>query len=199
MTPEMNLAEIFAIHNPLDKECLKEVEQAASLARVPKRSVLLRQGDVCRHFYFNRSGLMRVAHIDDGTEDTVCFGTSGDVFTSLQSYFDGSPSIFSLVALYDSEVYSISYEDLDRLSSGFPDLVLWMRNTLPQLHQPAQRAYARRACEIRGPISENRPRIPLTHTPPHRGQMKPALHSRQKSRTIDYGAALVLLQSHPSA
>lgn len=67
MTPEMNLAEIFAIHNPLDKECLKEVEQAASLARVPKRSVLLRQGDVCRHFYFNRSGLMRVAHIDDGT------------------------------------------------------------------------------------------------------------------------------------
>ena len=30
MTPEMNLAEIFAIHNPLDKECLKEVEQAAS-------------------------------------------------------------------------------------------------------------------------------------------------------------------------
>lgn len=98
MTPEMNLAEIFAIHNPLDKECLKEVEQAASLARVPKRSVLLRQGDVCRHFYFNRSGLMRVAHIDDGTEDTVCFGTSGDVFTSLQSYFDGSPSIFSLVA-----------------------------------------------------------------------------------------------------
>ena len=33
MTPEMNLAEIFAIHNPLDKECLKEVEQAASLAR----------------------------------------------------------------------------------------------------------------------------------------------------------------------
>lgn len=141
MTPEMNLAEIFAIHNPLDKECLKEVEQAASLARVPKRSVLLRQGDVCRHFYFNRSGLMRVAHIDDGTEDTVCFGTSGDVFTSLQSYFDGSPSIFSLVSLYDSEVYSISYEDLDRLSSGFPALVLWMRNLLIEQVYAFERRY----------------------------------------------------------
>ena len=94
-----------------------------------------------KHFYFNRSGLMRVAHIDDGTEDTVCFGTSGDVFTSLQSYFDGSPSIFSLVALYDSEVYSISYEDLDRLSSGFPDLVLWMRNLLIEQVYAFERRY----------------------------------------------------------
>lgn len=84
---------------------------------------------------------MRVAHIDDGTEDTVCFGTSGDVFTSLQSYFDGSPSIFSLVALYDSEVYSISYEDLDRLSSGFPALVLWMRNLLIEQVYAFERRY----------------------------------------------------------
>ena len=104
--------------------------RSVELLRVPKRSILMRQGEVCRYFYFNRSGITRVVHDSDGIEDTICFGTGGDVFTSLQSYYEGAPSIFSLTTVTESEVWTLSYEEMDRLSERFPSLVLWMRNLL---------------------------------------------------------------------
>lgn len=127
---EMDLREIFAQHHALDEDCLREVEKVAVLRKVPKRTELMHQGEPCRYFYFNRKGLMRGAHLYNGVEDTVCFGTTGDIFTSLSSYYAGKPSMFSLVALIDSEVYTISYDDLNRLSEQFPCMVLWMRNLL---------------------------------------------------------------------
>ena len=130
MSIEVDLSEIFAMHASLDEECVKEMEKAAELIRLPKRRFLLRQGDVCRHFFFNRSGITRVTHDNDGIEDTICFGAGGDVFTSLQSYYEGAPSIFSLVTVTESEVYALSYDDMDRLSERFPSLMLWMRNLL---------------------------------------------------------------------
>lgn len=127
---EMDLKEIFAQHHPLDEECLRELEQVATLRRVAKRTELMHQGEPCNNFYINRSGLMRVAHVNDGVEDTVCFGTVGDIFTSLSSYYAGKPSMFSLIALADSQVYVVSYDDMNRLSEKYPCMVLWMRNLL---------------------------------------------------------------------
>lgn len=130
MSVKVDLSEILAMHAPLDVECLEAMRGSVELLRVPKRKVLLRQGEVCRHFFFNRSGITRVVHDNDGLEDTICFGTGGDVFTSLQSYYEGAPSIFSLTAVTDSEVWILSYEEMDRLSGLYPSLVLWMRNLL---------------------------------------------------------------------
>lgn len=127
---KVDLSEIFAMHAPLDKDCVMEMQKAADIIHAPKRKVILRQGDLCRHFFFNRSGITRVVHDNEGIEDTICFGTGGDVFTSLQSYYESSPSIFSLVAVTESELYALSYEDMDRLSAIYPSLVLWMRNLL---------------------------------------------------------------------
>ena len=127
---KVDLSEIFAMHAPLDEECVTEMHKAAEIIHAPKRKIILRQGDMCRHFFFNRSGITRVVHDNEGIEDTICFGTGGDVFTSLQSYYEGSPSIFSLAAVTESELYALSYEDMDRLSAIYPSLVLWMRNLL---------------------------------------------------------------------
>ena len=130
MSIKVELSEILAMHAPLDEKCLEAVRGSVELLRVPKRSILMRQGEVCRYFYFNRSGITRVVHDSDGIEDTICFGTGGDVFTSLQSYYEGAPSIFSLTTVTESEVWTLSYEEMDRLSERFPSLVLWMRNLL---------------------------------------------------------------------
>ncbi len=59
-----------------------------------------------------------------------CSGTSGDVFTSLHSYYNGEPSIFSLIAVVDSEVWTVSYYRMKMLSDKYPELVVWMRNLL---------------------------------------------------------------------
>lgn len=126
----MELKDIFAIHNALGEPCLSEVEACSTLLTVPKRTALVTQGEMCRDFFFNRSGLLRVSHVDNGVEDTICFGAEGDVFTTMHSYFDNRPSPFSLISITDSEVWKIKFQDIDRLSAVYPEIVLWMRNLL---------------------------------------------------------------------
>lgn len=71
-----------------------------------------------------------MSNVTDEKEDTVLFGTSGDIFTSMHSYFAGEPSIFSLVAMEDSEVWLITYDRWRRLEKRHPVLIRCMRDLL---------------------------------------------------------------------
>lgn len=135
------LSEIFVLHHVFSEECMEEVSEVCMLQKIPKRTVVLRQGDICRNFYLNRSGLFRVSHLDKGAEDTICFGTAGDVFTSVHSLFRGEPSVFSLVSIVDSEIYVFPFTECERLSQRFPDLVMWMRNLLIEQIYAFERRY----------------------------------------------------------
>lgn len=78
----------------------------------------------------NRYGLFRVSNKTEDKEDTLLFGTSGDVFTSIHSYYAGEPSIFSLIAVEDSEVWLISYHKMHQMENRYPAMVKWMHNLL---------------------------------------------------------------------
>ncbi len=106
------------------------MEKVARLVSVEKGQYVVRQGSVCGDFVFNRRGLFRVCNVTDGVEDTILFGTSGDVFTSLHSYYAHEPSIFSLMAVEDSEVWLISYAEMRELEEKHPVLISWMRGLL---------------------------------------------------------------------
>lgn len=112
------------------EDCLHDFENAAVLHHIEKNEAIIRQGEVCDCFVFNRIGLLRVSNVTDGIEDTILFGTSGDVFTSLHSYYNSEPSIFSLIAVVDSQVWTISYQKMNMLADKYPELVIWMRNLM---------------------------------------------------------------------
>lgn len=124
------LRQILTQHCTPSEECIRDFENAAVLCSVARGEAVVRQGEVCDYFVFNRVGLLRVCNVTDGVEDTLLFGTSGDVFTSLHSYYNGEPSIFSLIAVVDSEVWTVSYYRMKMLSDKYPELVVWMRNLL---------------------------------------------------------------------
>lgn len=109
---------------------VNDFEAVARLVCVKKEEALVRQGELCTDFIINRCGLFRVSCVTDGKEDTLLFGTSGDVFTSLHSYYAGEPAVFSLVAVQDSEAWMISYDDMRRLEADHPVMVKWMRDLL---------------------------------------------------------------------
>jgi len=109
---------------------VKDFEDAARLVCVKKEEALVRQGELCTDFIINRCGLFRVSNVTDGKEDTILFGTSGDVFTSLHSYYAGEPAIFSLVAVEDSEAWLVGYDDMRRLEAAHPVMIKWMRDLL---------------------------------------------------------------------
>lgn len=112
------------------EECTRDFEQAAVLRKVAKGEAIVRQGEMCDCFVLNRVGLFRVCNFTDNIEDTLLFGSSGDVFTSLHSYYNSEPSIFSLIAVADSEVWTISYSKINMLCNRYPEMVVWMRNLL---------------------------------------------------------------------
>lgn len=91
---------------------------------------MVRQGEICNVFVLNRTGLFRVSHINGDTEDTLLFGTSGDVFTSLHSYYAGEPAVFTLSAIEDSEVWLISYDDMRRMQEEHLTLIKWMNSLM---------------------------------------------------------------------
>lgn len=90
---------------------------------------------MCDNFYVNRTGIMRVCHESDGKEHSILFGTEGDIYTSLHSWMAGERSPFSLVAVGEAEVYSISYATMRRVLADFPEAVNWfLQLSLQQLY-----------------------------------------------------------------
>ena len=89
-----SLRQILSQYCVPTEELIRDMEKVARLVSVEKGHYVVRQGSVCGDFVFNRRGLFRVCNVTDGVEDTILFGTSGDVFTSLHSYYAHEPSIF---------------------------------------------------------------------------------------------------------
>ncbi len=125
-----SLRQILSQYCVPTEELIRDMEKVARLVSVEKGQYVVRQGSVCGDFVFNRRGLFRVCNVTDGVEDTILFGTSGDVFTSLHSYYAHEPSIFSLMAVEDSEVWLISYAEMRELEEKHPVLISWMRGLL---------------------------------------------------------------------
>ena len=125
-----SLRQILSQYCVPTEELIRDMEKVARLVSVEKGQYVVRQGSVCGDFVFNRRGLFRVCNVTDGVEDTILFGTSGDVFTSLHSYYAHEPSIFSLMAVEDSEVWLISYAEMRELKEKHPVLISWMRGLL---------------------------------------------------------------------
>ena len=125
-----SLRQILSQYCTPSEELVRDFEDAARFVKVEGGQAVVRQGEVCSDLVLNRMGLFRVSHVSDGVEDTILFGTSGDVFTSMHSFYAGEPSIFSLVAVEDSEAWLISYDDFRRLQQKYPMLIKWMCDLL---------------------------------------------------------------------
>lgn len=124
------LREILAQNCEPSEALVAALESAAEYRRVAKGKEIVSQGQVCNHFVFIRSGLFRVSHKNADVEDTILFGTSGDVFTALHSYYSGEPAVFSLIAVEDSETWLVSYEQMRLLLREHLDMMLWMHSLM---------------------------------------------------------------------
>jgi CRP-like cAMP-binding protein len=89
-----------------------EMEEFCKLFQVKtakKKSFLLREGEVCKFEGFVNKGLFKVFHIDkDGVEQILYFATENWWLTDIDSFTNAKPSSFSIQALEDSEVLTIS-------------------------------------------------------------------------------------------
>lgn len=106
--------------SPLSK---REIDAARPLFHyrfLPKGTLYLKHGEVCREIAFIEKGLLRAWYLIGDKEITRTVDHEGEFCTALASFIEQVPSEQAIEALTDAEVWCIGYRDLNSLYACFP-------------------------------------------------------------------------------
>lgn len=135
---------VNAIH-PVRQEALEYLLNNSSPIVVAKNSLLLRSGEICRHLYLVRKGVLR-GYIKDGTKEITTWITAeGEIVTSINGFHQQKPSPENIHAIENCELVAFPYDGLQYLYDTYPEANIVGRKVLEQYYMDAeQRAYISR-------------------------------------------------------
>jgi CRP-like cAMP-binding protein len=94
----------------------EELENLFTLREYSKGDHLFRQGEICRHLFYIKKGLVRVYYnSSSGKEITLWFSAEDTLVTAIDSYYLFKPTRDSCEALEDLVVYTITHSQLETL------------------------------------------------------------------------------------
>ena len=102
---------------------LHDVQSVVSLFKmtsIKKGAFLLKTGKRCDSLSFVQSGLLRMYVTMDDKEVTQWISTKGYFSTDLSSFIFESPARWTIRALVDTEIYTISKEDYNKIRHLVP-------------------------------------------------------------------------------
>jgi CRP-like cAMP-binding protein len=108
--------EIFKLSQG-DSEQITEILDSLKPIYLKKGDFLLKEEQVCKQYYFIESGSIRLYYHKNDNDFTVWIGTSGQIFTDLESYLNQTASKINFEAIEKSTVFTISKADSDNLAS----------------------------------------------------------------------------------
>ena len=107
---------------------------------IKKKSLLLREGEICKFEGFVTKGLFRVYHIDkNGFEQILYFAIEDWWITDIDSFTNEIPSQLFIEALEDSELLLISKKDKDFAYENLPKIEKLFRIMTQKTHVALQR------------------------------------------------------------
>ncbi len=115
------LSLLNSVH-PLDAETESIINQYFEIIEVPRRHMLLKDGEICNYTYFMLSGLVRVFYIKDDEEVSAMFSEENDILNSPYSFYSRKPGYHFIETLQPSVLARISYKDLQQLYLRCPIL-----------------------------------------------------------------------------
>jgi CRP-like cAMP-binding protein len=115
------------------------VENAFSFQRVPKKTVLVKEGEVARELYFINKGLIRLYYTKDIEEITGFIFKEYLFASSYDSFLSKTPSIQTLETLEDCELLVIGYNELEELYETVPKVNILTRKVAEQRFINGQR------------------------------------------------------------
>ncbi|MBT8296329.1 MAG: Crp/Fnr family transcriptional regulator [Gramella sp.] len=112
----MNLSDFLKDQVNFSNDELEEIISQFKREEMSKGQNLVRQVQICRKLYYVEQGIGRNFYLNnDGKEITQLFFGEGRFMTSLESFFQESPSLYYVELLEDAVLYSISKKKLDQL------------------------------------------------------------------------------------
>ena len=99
---------------------LNSISSLFHLTSLKKGDYLLKAGKRCDKLSFIQSGLLRMFVVTDDKEVTQWISTKGYFSTDLSSYVFENPPRWTIQALVDSEIYTITKEDYKKIGNIVP-------------------------------------------------------------------------------
>lgn len=112
--------ELLSAIRPLSPEVCEALTGVFKREEYPKRTLLLKEGQVCDKAWFIEKGMVRAFYYLDGHDTTDWFMQEGDIIISVRSFFMRKPSFENIELLEDSTLVSLKYADLDTIYRTHP-------------------------------------------------------------------------------
>lgn len=120
---------------PLSPVLVSHLGNILRFREINKKQFLVKAGHVCQHIYFIRKGIVRCYYLKGDAEVCSWFMKEGDVVISIESFYRQLPSYEYVQALEDTEVYYITYNQLQEIYRDFPEFNVTGRVLTQQYHQ----------------------------------------------------------------
>ena len=115
------IIDFFKAYLPLDNSDIQALRERCSSKRLRRRQFLLSEGDICRHYYYVVSGLLRMYKLDEaGKEHNFLFSLENTWITDIGSFHSESPSELFIEAVEDTVIIQLKKTDLLHFYTNFP-------------------------------------------------------------------------------
>lgn len=103
---------------PISDKEFEDSKDSFSELHLKKGEFFVQQGKICRQIAFINNGILRIFYVNDKAEEiTSCFCTENSLTTSYKSFILQEPSLLSIQALEDTELFVIDFDKLQKLYS----------------------------------------------------------------------------------
>lgn len=128
--------EVF-VHKFCEKYSLPVAASLQLLDRMEKFSFrkgdfLVQEGGRNSNFYIISKGIWRGHYLNDGVDVSVWFASEGEAIFSSWGYIENTPSLVSIEAMCDSELYGISKSELEAFYDSSAELANFGRRLFEQ-------------------------------------------------------------------
>jgi len=99
-----------------------------------KKHLLHKEGTVCNHLFLIKKGIARSFYHKDGKDITAHFAIENTTITAIDSFIQRKNSRYNIELLEDSEIISISHQDMHQLLNEKPYYEKYIRIFLEQIY-----------------------------------------------------------------
>lgn len=115
-------------HISLDKEEISYFTSLLKEKKVAKKSMILREEQVCKEISFVQSGALRAFYMDQvGKESTIMFAIADWWVTDMFCFVNEQPAMLNIEAIEDSVILQLLKTDLDKLYIKIPKFERFFR------------------------------------------------------------------------
>lgn len=116
--------------SPFENEVNDTLRSKLYQKRYCKGELILESGTVCKRIYFVDSGLVKTFFYTDTREFIMRFFAEGNMFTVLDSFVLQQPSAYAVLALEDTIITCLNYDDLNTLCQRYHAVETFYRKLL---------------------------------------------------------------------